>query len=235
MRAALRDEPCSLVFRDKSAGGYPGSVRVTNRRGETRVIPASERLRIKGWFTPARCYMCFDKLNVFADITVGDPWGIPEADHEHGESIVVVRTEVGAGAIEAACSAGALSLRELSHDRVVRGQKIHVKRDHWKGYVTAWRALGLPVPGYCERMLGTAMDEKHRLRRFRQQLRWSLMLDNHDTRQALLRLVENRLRRRALLKTPGNLAHLGMRALRRMWRYSHGRGPRARTKGAGLP
>lgn len=87
--------PWNLNFRDKSVSGYPGDVHVFSTQGKSVVMPAKFRKRIKNGFTPARCRLCFDKMNIYSDITVGDPHGLGNVDRDRGESMVVIRTDMG--------------------------------------------------------------------------------------------------------------------------------------------
>ena len=220
-KAGLNGKAAMVQFRDKAAGGYPGSVRVVDKQGRSIVLPARERHRIKDWFTPARCRICFDKLNIFSDITVGDPWGVLEADHVHGDSIVIARTQAGLRAIETARAAGVLSLRELPYDRVIHGQQIDNKRREWNGYIMAWKALGLQVPEYYEHICEAAKSPKHSERHFIRRLHRSLTLDKHTTREALLRSVGRGMRQRAMMGVPRRLISLGVGVLRQMVQWLH--------------
>ncbi|MCJ7500171.1 Coenzyme F420 hydrogenase/dehydrogenase, beta subunit C-terminal domain, partial [bacterium] len=82
-------EQASFEFRSKEWRGSPGDVRIGIKGRETVFLPSRERMQIKDYFTPARCRLCFDKMNVFADITAGDPWGIPGTDKKQGETALV--------------------------------------------------------------------------------------------------------------------------------------------------
>ena len=84
-----------LTFRDKVCEGYPGKVYIQSMEGENVVLPESARMQIKDYFTPARCRVCFDKMNIFADISVGDPHGLDGVDRKMGESMLVIRTKDG--------------------------------------------------------------------------------------------------------------------------------------------
>ena len=147
-----------IVFRDKTCGGYPGHVRVGAAGGRTVVLPDRRRRRIKRYLTPPRCHMCFDKMNVLSDVTIGDPHGIRSADSARGESVCIARTERGLALVRAALASGTLELRELGYSGIVRGQKIDAKRRTWLGFTRAWRATGRPVPGYVDRIGASAGD-----------------------------------------------------------------------------
>ena len=197
-------ENCKMLhFRDKTCGGYPGSVRVLCSDGRSVGLPASIRVNIKDWFTPARCRLCFDKMNVLADIVIGDPHGITEVDRVGGESIVVVRTEVGRRKFRSALSNGALTVREIDYQQVLTGQKIDKKRIEWRGYIDAWSKLGYPLPNFCKHVLPHSTQKRGRgdltcppcvgQVNYRHQLRHALMLDGYPSRSALVAAAERKL------------------------------------------
>lgn len=215
-QAMLPDEPSMIIFRDKAAGGYPGAVHVFGHKGGEAVLPSAERTRIKNWFTPARCLICFDKLNILADITVGDPWGIAQADHQCGESAVVARTQAGVNALVAAHREAAISLLKIPYCSVVRGQKIDVKRKEWRSYAAAWQSFKLERPSYRHSALDLVRDEAKPKRRFRRELGWALSLDQHSSRDALLQAVRTKVRISKVISAPPAVARRGFRTLRHL-------------------
>lgn len=137
-----------LKFRDKSCGGYPGNVSIQNKNHWSITLPASSRMEIKDRFTPARCRICFDKMNTLSDITVGDPWGIEGFDKSTGESVTVVRTEKGERLFQEACNLDYLSMRKIPYSSILKGQHISEKRKHWTSYCLAWKEVELQLPKY---------------------------------------------------------------------------------------
>ncbi len=186
-----------LRFRDKGITGYPGDVTVSTQEGDLAIVPANVRMTIKDYFTPARCRLCFDKMNVFSDVTIGDPHGIEGVDRERGESIVVVRSQAGAGLVEEAVTAGAVRLRKIDYRDVITGQQIMEKRGDWRGYCEAWRKLGREMPDCYDPLKAYAPLGKdiHRYRK----LRWALALDTFPSRKALIAHVDSRIRWRERL------------------------------------
>ena len=91
----------TLHFKDKSTGGngrlcsrWPGDVCVFDKAGAPHFMDRSARTDAKGFFAPERCLYCLDKLNQFADVSVGDNYTGRDAP-ERGSSSVVVRTPRG--------------------------------------------------------------------------------------------------------------------------------------------
>lgn len=149
-RASLSGTKRSVVFRDKTRTGYPGEVTVQDEGGSVSVIPGSERMAIKDIMTPARCRLCFDKMNVLADVVVGDPWGIAGAGLPNGESVVIARTEAGRRLVDHAVERGSLSLRPVDYGEVMRGQGMDRKVVDWRSYCEIWQAVGRTLPGVYE-------------------------------------------------------------------------------------
>jgi coenzyme F420 hydrogenase subunit beta len=143
------DQPIhNFVFRDKQQRSYPGNPVVYTVPGEGIPLDASLRMSIKDFFTPVRCRLCFDKLNVFADVVLGDPHGIKEVDRIHGETLVLVRTEKGRSLVDSAKAGSSIALRKTSIDAGVKGQGIDKKRKEWANYMRAWKDLGRTEPLY---------------------------------------------------------------------------------------
>ncbi len=86
-----------FFFRTKDAGpvkGWPGGVRIVEDDSNVIDLPNTERMRVKDYFQPERCLYCLDKLNMFADISIGDNYTSKHSDR-CGSSSVIIRTEEG--------------------------------------------------------------------------------------------------------------------------------------------
>ena len=92
-----------LHFKNKESGGWPGDMKLFPEHGEPVYVPIGERGRVKAYFMPERCLYCVDKLNVSADISLGDNYtGIHSS--ELGSNSVMIRTDRGMAAWDAAQS-----------------------------------------------------------------------------------------------------------------------------------
>jgi len=131
-------------------------------------------------------------MNVLADITVGDPWGISQQDGTDGESVAVVRTEVGREVFQSMLEHGAAVGRPITYRQVLAGQKVEKKRLEWRGYVEAWKDFGYPVPNFSERLKGSTPPRPSGMR-FRAHLQQSLSLDQHPSRAEVLAAVQKNL------------------------------------------
>ena len=149
MKAGFEDgEEKDLIFRDKSCGGYPGDVRVSSADGRSVILGDGDRRRIKPYLTPQRCHLCFDKMNVFSDVTIGDPHGISSADRKNGESVCIARCRAGLALVESTIGSGRVTLREIPYSEIVQGQKIDRKRAAWRAFCEEWQSLGKLLPDY---------------------------------------------------------------------------------------
>ncbi|MFP4481683.1 MAG: Coenzyme F420 hydrogenase/dehydrogenase, beta subunit C-terminal domain [Thermovirgaceae bacterium] len=178
-----KDDRCRLSFRDKSCGGFPGNVSIRTEDGRTRVLEAKKRMEIKDLFTPPRCRICFDKMNVFCDLAVGDPWGVREYDRNQGESVIVTRTKKGENFLDSAMASGSILAREASCYSILKGQRIHEKRRVCTNYLAAWRDLGYHLPDYAKKIMDIPASSSGN---FRRSLLRSVRLDDLASRRELL-------------------------------------------------
>lgn len=130
----------SLDFKNKRWRGWPGDTCVHDRAGRSVFVDGRVRLQMKCEFTPPRCRVCFDRLNVFADLSFGDPWLV--ANDPAGASVILVRSEAGARLLADAQAEGILKLREIRSDDVLAGQAIEAKKKEFARFSAAWRQLG---------------------------------------------------------------------------------------------
>lgn len=135
----------SITWREKCLDGKtidyanaPVVLRASN--GGTEILSSSKRMALKNMFTPPRCWVCPDKLNPLADIVFGDPWGIHAGDFSEGESLVVVRTDVGRSLLDSAIGNGYFcNMRPVEVAEVANGQHIDARRHQVSNYVAAMK------------------------------------------------------------------------------------------------
>lgn len=112
-----------FFFRTKEAGGWPGGVQIISDTGRVMNLPNTERMKVKDYFQPERCLYCLDKLNMFADISVGDNYTGTNSDSK-GSNSVIVRTQEGQRVWDAYASA--IYCESSSKEHVVASQ--HLKQ-----------------------------------------------------------------------------------------------------------
>lgn len=127
-----RRDVVSLRFRDKARDGWPGSIVIRTRAGQEMHVPSRERITVKDYFTPPRCRLCFDKMNVLCDIAVGDAWGINEG--RQGFSVVLARTPAGAAVLEEAHTSGFLTSTSVEPENIFKGQGVEKRRELWTAF-----------------------------------------------------------------------------------------------------
>ncbi|MCF8332037.1 MAG: Coenzyme F420 hydrogenase/dehydrogenase, beta subunit C-terminal domain [Bacteroidales bacterium] len=197
-----KEMPYQFHYRDKKAGGYPGNIHLIATDGKSKIKPAKQRMLIKDYFTPARCRICFDKMNIFSDITVGDPNGINDADNTNGESVVICRTDKGRHLIEEAIKSNIVKLKQIDYEKIIAGQKINRKRMDWNAYAEVWKKNGNKIPDYLDRVKHETIFD---IKNYKKSIYYSLKLDEFQTRSDLLLFVRKALkkkRNRDLLKLP---------------------------------
>lgn len=125
---AEEEEEAIFMFRakDKKIGSWPGNV-IVETPSNKYMLPSSKRKELVPVYTAYRCLLCYDKMNVFSDIVCGDPWGFEQSVCKDGYSVVISRTEKGQTLLEDACSAGYISMREISVDAIAKGQNANGK------------------------------------------------------------------------------------------------------------
>lgn len=114
-----------LLFRTKEAGGWPGNMRLTFQNEGFVDLKASERMEVKDYFQLERCLYCLDKLNQFADISIGDDYTRTKND-KSGRSAVIVRTEKGEKVIESMTDC--FHSFAITKEALEQSQKLHLRK-----------------------------------------------------------------------------------------------------------
>ncbi|WP_026874872.1 Coenzyme F420 hydrogenase/dehydrogenase, beta subunit C-terminal domain [Jiangella gansuensis] len=146
----LGAEPDDVVRLDYRGEGWPGRFRIRTRDGRTPSFSYEESWgetlqKHRQW----RCMICPDHTSEFADLAVGDPWYRKVRDGEPGRSLVVVRTEAGRHALEAALRDGAVEGHPIPLDRLPQSQpNLASTRGAVWARVLTMRLAGLAAPDY---------------------------------------------------------------------------------------
>ncbi len=117
-------------------------------KGEEKVLPRHYRMALKDMFTPPRCRVCWDKLNVFADITCGDPWRLPDIDKKKGESLIIVRSLLGQSVVDAMSVNGELVKKSIDNNAPLRSQLIEERRSQVAAYSQAFSCMPTSISSY---------------------------------------------------------------------------------------
>jgi coenzyme F420 hydrogenase subunit beta len=192
-----RDEVKSFRFRDKLRGSYQENVTIINKDNRVVELPGRFRIACKEAFTPARCRLCYDKMNTFSDITVGDAWGIQEGSG--GYSSILARTSVGLKVLLDAQEAGIISLDEVDPERVFLGQLVDHRRKVFAAYTKIWKGMGRSTPRYeMENCSINELITDADIRWAKREVRWYELLNNECRTEAIVKRVERRLLREKL-------------------------------------
>ena len=125
------------------------------------VLPNTYRFALKDMFTSPRCRVCYDKINSFADVVLGDPWRMGNTDEEMGASVVAVRTELGMRVIDEACKSGVLDLEERDTHQLVTGQLVEERRRYVAKYSLALECFPQKIDSYLYKQgEGIDIDKK---------------------------------------------------------------------------
>lgn len=118
---------------------------IENERGEIVVIPNRKRMFLKDYFSVPKCAICWDKLNVQADIVCGDPWGLNgQYDKIKGDSLIIVRSNLAETIINEMKKINLISLVPVSLNEVICGQSVEkrislIKDFDWQNGIELWK------------------------------------------------------------------------------------------------
>lgn len=144
-----------IIWRRKDAfvGGkyYPykdAPVTIMYENGKEYVMPNYYRFVLKDYFTSPRCRVCYDKLNSFSDIVLGDPWGMSGIDWQKGESVIIVRNQRAQNLINSIVLDKKLILSEREIIEVLKGQHIEERRRDVSAYSLALQFIPIKIKSY---------------------------------------------------------------------------------------
>jgi len=211
-------ELSAVEYRSTWRRGWPGEVAFATKDGSWSYFPPSVRTTIKDLVTPPRCRLCFDKMNVLADLTVGDPWGIPDAPR--ATSVVLVRTDRGEAALTLACEHGDIEVAEIDPRLVREGQGVAAREAGYTAFCETWRRMGRELPAYRGvGELAKADVDQAAYDRAAELLAFSVLVASARDRETALRPIIARQRRarmrsrakRVLIRARDRLKSLGPR------------------------
>ncbi|OHB58038.1 MAG: hypothetical protein A2Y07_00710 [Planctomycetes bacterium GWF2_50_10] len=147
-----------FAYRAKEWRGWPGDIRIVGKSGNIEHMPSSDRMCAKPYFTPWRCNLCIDKLNEFADFSVGDcrnplQYGsksLKEVNFKGhpGISDIIVRTKAGEGVIKMCLDAGVIELKDSSWQDLLVSAQPSRKKLEFTYFAALARILHIGVPSF---------------------------------------------------------------------------------------
>ncbi len=133
----------SLTYKNKFYPDYRNAaVTVSDGDKIIRTVPAAARMKLKKLLTPPRCLICANKMNLFADVVFGDPWGIDGIDMEHGESLILIRNAMGQEIVDMIRQEQCATLRSVSASEAWQGQQMDTRIRRWNSSCEAYRRAG---------------------------------------------------------------------------------------------
>lgn len=114
----------SLHFKNKDSGGWPGNMKFFMSDGTEKFVDFSERMKMKEYFMPERCLYCVDKVNVEADISIGDNFTEFNSS-KLGSNSVIIRTKRGSNAWELAGES--ITSVEVDVDAISKAQALDIR------------------------------------------------------------------------------------------------------------
>ena len=145
-------EKKKIVWRDKTKGYKNPRLVIKTEDGKEAEEPQWKRHSLKDPFTNPRCRICFDKLNVHSDIVLGDPWGMSNVDWVNGESVTLVRTDLGEEIIESMKCKQLIDLHKASFDEVIKGQHISLRKKTVSDALSVYIDNKWQLPSYSKQL-----------------------------------------------------------------------------------
>ncbi|MBE5878602.1 MAG: hypothetical protein E7288_01330 [Lachnospiraceae bacterium] len=118
-----------MEFRSKVSGGWPGDVALYLQDGKRVDVSRRERMYVKEYFMAESCLLCMDKMNPYADFSVGDNY-VSGENGKLGSNSVVIRTE-RALAVYEHCK-DAFEQTECTYEEILKSQKFEKREANLK-------------------------------------------------------------------------------------------------------
>lgn len=139
-----------MEFRSKVKNGWPGDVALHCTDGTRVDVSRKERMDVKEYFMASACLCCMDKMNPYADFSVGDNYVSGEKG-KLGSNSVVIRTQRAATLFEACKEA--FEQTECSYSDILKSQKFEKREaDISKNMENRKKKLALGAAGEYDRI-----------------------------------------------------------------------------------
>lgn len=120
-----------IHWRKKNFNGYnynSAPIVVKYDNGSEYVVPNTFRYALKDMYTPPRCRVCSDKLNITADIVLGDPWRMSNVDLVNGENLIIARTPLGLELLEKSVKDNQITITQRSLQELIDSQLVEERK-----------------------------------------------------------------------------------------------------------
>ncbi len=147
---SITDEE-QIKWRQKKYSNYKrADIAIVASDGSVRMLDNNIRHTSKQYLTTPRCKLCFDKMNLYADIVYGDAWGVSGEDIKNGSNVIICRTEKGQKLISEMVSKGRLLARPCPMEEIANGQGITKKKKTVEKMLCIYQEKGLLTPGWAK-------------------------------------------------------------------------------------
>lgn len=135
-------------------------VTLITKNDKISIFPNQYRFLLKDFFTSPRCRVCYDKINIFADIVFGDPWRMPDTDERNGESLIIGRTNKGCDVIDKMAAEKLLICSERPASEAIKGQLIPERKISVASFSRALSIVPYKIDSYLYHQYGEECSQK---------------------------------------------------------------------------
>ena len=155
-------ETDTIYWRSKKYSDYKRSdIAIVGADNNPRILDNHIRHLAKHYLTAPRCRLCFDKMNLFSDITFGDCWGISGNDTKDGGNVILCRSAKSSEIISEMAAQGRLSCRPCSVTETKKGQSISQKKRTVEKMLAVYQSKKLQTPGWAKALTANSLPDKH--------------------------------------------------------------------------
>lgn len=183
-----------ISWRQKKYSSYNNAnIAIINGEGKVRLLDNNIRFMAKPKLTAPRCKLCFDKMNMCADVVYGDAWGITGDDVSIGGNVIVTRTQKGDILINQLFLNKRIVGRPCPVEEVIKGQGLKEKKAIVSEMLAIYREKNYMMPGWSACDLFN--DNKKQYEDLLSQVDDYLKLDK-ATRRIVVKTVSSRINRK---------------------------------------
>lgn len=140
-----------IRWRQKKYSNYKlADIAIIGPDGKIRLLDNDIRHTAKHYLSSPRCKLCFDKMNLYADIVFGDAWGVSGEDTKKGGNVILCRTEKGKRLIDEMVQKGRLVVRPCPIEEISKGQGMPKKKKAVDKMMYIYHQKSFQLPGWSK-------------------------------------------------------------------------------------
>ena len=167
-------------------------------------------------FTSPRCRVCFDKVCIFADIVLGDPWRMTEVDEEHGDSLIVSKTDKGEELLREMQKAGVINMTPRDTNELISGQLVPQRKRQVALYSKALLSLPTKANSYLYKQEENVEIDQNELKKAEEEYRIFMANERKSKEQITSIARKIILKHLAKLRLKCSIAYKAMRKVYRL-------------------